>query len=259
MVVGVDDPGRRPAERLSGLRAAGRLAAELLEQRELGVAVGLPRPVELEVLVGEVGQDRDVVADAADAVEREAVRRGLDDGRRSPAAAIARSARLQARAPPASWRAPRWRSCTPPIRVAAVPVIPVRMPAASSAADARNEVVVLPSVPVIPTTASSRLGSPYHHAARRPRAAGWLRPTMSCGSATSGSGRSTMAAAAPASAARRHEVVAVDVGAGDRHEQRARPDLARIVGDAADLDGGEAARADRAAIAAARRAAGRQP
>ena len=54
---------------------------------------------------------------------------------------------------------------TPPIRVSAVPVIPVRIPAASSAATARNEVVVLPSVPVIPTTARSWLGSRYHQAA----------------------------------------------------------------------------------------------
>ena len=51
-----------------------------------------------------------------------------------------------------------------------MPVIPVRMPAASSAATARNEVVVLPSVPVIPTTARSRLGSPYHQAAAVARA-----------------------------------------------------------------------------------------
>ena len=40
----------------------------------------------------------------------------------------------------------------------------------------------------------------------------------------------------------RDEVVAVDVLAGDRDEQRARPDRARVVGDAADGDGREAAR-----------------
>ena len=57
-----------------------------------------------------------------------------------------------------------------------------------------------------------------------------------------------MAAAAPASAARATNVVAVDVPAVDRHEQRARPDLARVVGDAADLDGRETARADRPAV-----------
>ena len=69
--------------------------------------------------------------------------------------------------------------CTPPIRVAAVPVMPVAMPAASSAATARNEVVVLPSVPVIPTTARASLGSSYHQAAALARA-DRTSPTTSC-------------------------------------------------------------------------------
>lgn len=66
---------------------------------------------------------------------------------RSPAFAIARND---------AWRmgasgVVAWASLAawiPPIRVAAVPVMPVRMPAASSAAVARKQVVVLPSVPV---------------------------------------------------------------------------------------------------------------
>ena len=61
-----------------GLRTS-RVAPQAVEQRQLGVAVRLPRPVELEVLVGEVGQDRDVVGDARHAVEGEAVRGRLDD------------------------------------------------------------------------------------------------------------------------------------------------------------------------------------
>ena len=117
----------------------------------------------------------------------------------SPATSIARRARwssgasgVVACASLAAW--------TPPIRVAAVPVIPVRMPAASSAAVARNEVVVLPSVPVIPTTASSALGSPYHQAAAVARA-GRVSSTTSCGRSTSGRARSTSATEAPARAA----------------------------------------------------------
>ena len=60
----------------SGLATCG---AEPLEQRQLRVAVRLPRAVELEVLVGQVGQDRDVVGDRVDPPEREPVRRRLDD------------------------------------------------------------------------------------------------------------------------------------------------------------------------------------
>ena len=79
-VVEVDDAGPGP-------RAAGRLGRgvapgpEAFEERELGVAVGLEAAVELEVLVGDVGQDRDVVGDRPDAFEREAVGGALDDRR----------------------------------------------------------------------------------------------------------------------------------------------------------------------------------
>ena len=73
---------------------------------------------------------------------------------------------------------------------------PVEIPAASSTAVARNEVVVLPSVPVTPTTPISRLGSPYHQAAATARAA-WLRSTTICGLGNPAIGRSTITAAAP--------------------------------------------------------------
>ena len=78
-------------------------------------------------------------------------------------------------------------------------ISPVRSPDASSAAAASMDVVVLPSVPVTPSTARAWLGSPYHQAADRARAIGLLA-TTSWGRATSGTGRSTMAAAAPRSA-----------------------------------------------------------
>ena len=44
------------------------------------------------------------------------------------------------------------------------------MPAGLEGRAARNDVVVLPLVPVTPTRSSSRLGSPYHHAAAEARA-----------------------------------------------------------------------------------------
>ena len=138
--------------------------------------------------MGEVRQDRRVVGDPA------------GRGRRRGRARWSRRPRPRCRPGP-SPAAPRWRSggarassCAPafgsrvaPIFVSTVPTSPVDSPAASSAATARNEVVVLPSVPVIPTTPRSWLGSPYHHAAASARAAA-SRSTTSCGSATSGSG-----------------------------------------------------------------------
>ena len=58
-----------------GLRWAG----QPLEQRALRVPIALPRPVELEVLVGHVGEDRRVVDDPTHPFEGEAVRRRLHD------------------------------------------------------------------------------------------------------------------------------------------------------------------------------------
>ncbi len=118
---------------------------------------------------------------------------------RSPAAAIARSADWSATASGVVACA-SFGSAIPPILEIAVLISPVRVPAASRAATASMDVVVLPSVPVTPTTARSRLGSPYHQAADRARAAG-LPATTSWGRATSGTGRSTIAAAAPRAAA----------------------------------------------------------
>ena len=94
-----------------------------------------------------------------------------------------------------------WRSSAAPTRVSTVPISPVEMPAASSADTARNEVVVLPSVPVTPTVAISCDGSRYHHAAAL-ASDGRAAATTSCGIRAPGTGCSTMAAAAPAAAAR---------------------------------------------------------
>ena len=49
---------------------------------------------------------------------------------------------------------------SPPMRYCTVPIRPQRMPAASTAACTRYDVVVLPFVPVMPTTRIRRLGWP---------------------------------------------------------------------------------------------------
>ncbi len=141
---------------------------------------------------------------------------------RSPPSAIARRPACSLGAPGVV-ACSSFGSCVPPMRVEAVPIIPVRTPAASSAAVARNDVVVLPSVPVIPTTASPRLGSPYHHEAAT-ATAGW-RPVhdelrqrdLGERALDDGRGGTRLGRAG-------HEVVPVDVTAVDRDEQRSRPD-----------------------------------
>ena len=75
-VVDVDDGRRSDRTRL----AHEPRVSQAIEQRQLGVAVRLPRAVQLEMLVGEVREDRDVVGDARDAIEGEPVRGRLDDG-----------------------------------------------------------------------------------------------------------------------------------------------------------------------------------
>ena len=136
----------------------------------------------------------------------------------SPPTTIARRARWSAGASGVV----AWASLgawTPAMRVAAVPVIPVRIPAASSAATARNEVVVLPSVPVIPTTARSWLGSPYHQAAASARA----RAALAHDELREGHIGERVLDEGGGGASRLgglHEVMAVRVQPGDGHEQR---------------------------------------
>ena len=90
-------------------------------------------------------------------------------------------------------------SSTPPTTCFTVPSSPHRTPAASSISRIRNAVVVLPLVPVTPTTRSSRVGSPQKRAASGAIAAR-ASATTTCGTASSSS-RSTTSAAAPASTA----------------------------------------------------------
>ncbi len=89
----------------------------------------------------------------------------------------------------------------PPTNEVTVPSSPQRRPAASSIPRRRKAVVVLPLVPVIPTTGSRAVGSPWNRAAAGAIAA------RTDGTRTSGtprpSGRSTTSATAPRATASR--------------------------------------------------------
>ena len=90
-------------------------------------------------------------------------------------------------------------SSTPPTTCFTVPSSPHRTPAASRISLTRKAVVVLPLVPVTPTTFSSPVGSPQNRAARGAIAA---RASPTTTSATpSPSARSTTNPTAPASTA----------------------------------------------------------
>ena len=100
----------------------------------------------------------------------------------------------------------RWRSiasgvvrtvgrCSPATTEVTVPSSPHWRPAASSSERTRKAVVVLPFVPVIPTTGSRAVGSPWKRAAAIAIAA---RTSSTCTSGTPRpSGRATTSAAAP--------------------------------------------------------------
>ena len=94
--------------------------------------------------------------------------------------------------------------------------------------------MVLPLVPVTPTTSSSRVGSPKKTSAAGAIAARASR-TTTCGTGRS-SARSTTSATAPRSDRLRREVVAVGPRARHGEEERAGADRARVVGEIAHLD-----------------------
>ena len=153
----------------------------------------------------------------------------------SPAASIAANVR---------WRSiasgvVRTTGCsTPPITDLTVPSSPQRRSAASSSERTRNAVVVLPLVPVIPTTGSAAVGSPWKRAAATAIAE---RTSSTCTSGTpSPSGRATTSAAAPRCDGVGGEVVAVAGEAGHAEEQEAGLHRAVVVGQAGDLHVGRA-------------------
>ena len=75
-VVVVDDRRARPLARQALARLVGPQSPE---EVQLGLAVRFEGAVELEVLVAQVGEDRDVIGDAPDAIESQPVRGGFDD------------------------------------------------------------------------------------------------------------------------------------------------------------------------------------
>ena len=94
--------------------------------------------------------------------------------------------------------------------------------------------VVLPLVPVMPTTRSSAVGSPWKRAAACAIAAR-MSSTWTSGTPRP-SGRQTTSAAAPRAHGVGREVMAVAREAGDAEEQRAGLHRAVVVGEAGDLD-----------------------
>ena len=239
----------RPPTILAGFCRVVTAAGEGLEQPQLGRPVRLERAVELEVLVGEVREHRGVAGDPEDAVELERVRRRLEDGdlrcRRGPSPRASPAARARR----ASSRGRRGARARRPTFVSTVPMRPAESPAASSAATARNEVVVLPSVPVIPIAPSARDGSPYHQ--RRPgRGRARAEDTTSCGSArpAPGARRSPPPRRPPAAPATKSWPSTWKPGTATNSVPA--PDRPRVVGDAPDLDVGQPGGPDRQVVPA---------
>ena len=192
---------RRPRARGAGrgsssrLTAPGgrRLALGAQEQAPLGQVVLLDGRVVVEVVTGEVGEQRGREPGAGRAPLGEGVRGHLHGARR--VAGVAHPREQPPAAPSASGVVCRRASARPPTRASMVPMSPHCRPAASSIARIRNDEVVLPLVPVTPTTARSREGWPASAAAASamPTRAS---ATTAWGTATCSS-RSTMSAAAP--------------------------------------------------------------
>ncbi len=114
----------------------------------------------------------------------------------SPASTMRRKSRCRSTASAVVRTAP---STVPPIRRSIVPSSPVAWPAAVRIACWRNAVVVLPFVPVTPSTVSCSVGCPKKTSAIGPIAAR-TDGTTPCGTGRSSS-RSTTSAQAPAATA----------------------------------------------------------
>ena len=186
LVVEVGGPGR-----------VGPLGLGAGEQAPLGGEVVLHVRVVVEVVARQVGEERGGEAGAGHPALGERVGGDLHRARRVPRVAHAGEQRLQVDASGVVWAT---GSTTPPTRASMVPMRPQRCPAASSTARSRNAEVVLPLVPVTPTTVSDSEGCPATAAAARamPRRASG---TTTCGIARPSSRRSTSTAAAPRAAA----------------------------------------------------------
>ena len=205
--------------------------------------------MELEVLVGDVGQDRDVVGDRPDAFEREAVGGALDD-RRGVARHGHRTQReLEGRrlgrrdvrlvgfldaADPCSGGpdhpGPHARRLERGDRQERRRGLAVR-------AGDPDDVQLAARIVVPPCRGGRERGMGIRHDELREGDLGQRA-------------RSTIADDAPAAAASATKSCPSTCEPGGRDEQRARADVARVVRDAADRDAGETDRADRPTIAA---------
>ena len=162
--------------------------------------IGRTIRVELEVLVGEVGEQRDVVGDVQHAVELKGVRRRLDHCRWVACRAHRPESRRTGERPGRYGR-PGPIPTMVPTRVSTVPISPVEPRRGLDPPTARNGCWLVVGTRATPLNGISREGSRYHHAAAV-ASAGREDVTSSSGRRTPGTGRSTMAAAAPRSAAR---------------------------------------------------------
>ena len=253
-IVGIDDPGRGPRSG-PGLSDVRR---EPLEEAQLRVAVGLPGAVQFKVLVGQVGQDRDVVGDRIHASERQPVRGRLDDGggvpgqdhgangtlevRRLGGGGVLRVVDLDtadARRDRAGHPGPDAGRLERRDREERGRRLAVR---AGDADDAK----LATGIAVPPGGRSGQRGPWLTDDELRERDLG-KGVVDQRRSGTTGRGIAD-------------EVVAVGVEPGHGHEQRPGMDIARIVGHATDRDRGEPGRADRAPVpaCAAKAAFGRE-
>ena len=223
-VVGVDDPGRRPAERLGGLARLARAAARRASRT--GAAWRRGTPPTCRGARGARGSGWSGSRRRRRSRRRASSARPCDvvsmTAAVSPASDHRAERALERRAPRASSRAPRSAAWTPPIRVAAVPVIPVRMPGRLERRDGQERGRRL----------AVRAGDPDDRqvvarvAVPPGGGAGEGRPRVgrrrAAASATLGERLLDERGRGPGRRGRRDEVVAVDVEPGDRHEQRAR-------------------------------------
>ena len=125
-------------------------------------------------------------------------------------------------------------AATPPTTCSTVPSRPVRVPVASSSARVRKPVVVLPLVPVMPTTASRAVGSPFSRAATGAIAARTSSTTTS--GTPRPSGRCTTSATAPRSIACGAKSCPSRVNPGTQKKRLPGLHGARVVGERRHLD-----------------------
>ena len=189
-----------------------------------------------------------VVRDAGDAVELEGVRRRLDHRRPAlPFATIARSVAWSSGAPGVvTWAS--WRTRTVPdprLHRADEPGAQARGLERGRGEERGRRLAV--GARDADRRRGRRDGSSFHHAAAA-ASAGRAAATTSWGSATPGHGLLDDRRRRARVGRRLDELDAVDVEPGDGDEQRPLPDLARVLGHAADRDRREGARPRRAVV-----------